>query len=341
MSRNEQVTRQWLLLRRLERPGGATIDELTGSLPEDFSRHPRTIRRDLQALEACFPIYTDRVDGQVRWKLVEGFNRVPAVQFSATELIALVFSRDLMRPLEGTAIKESFDLAVAKASSALPSGADEYVHRLQGGFSVGLGPHKRYREHRQAVEQLARAIAHHRTVEMRYYTAARDATSRRKVDPYHLWYAGGGLYLIGYCHMRRDVRMFAVDRIRSLAITNKPCQMPLGFDVDAYVRDALVVMRGGDLVDVELHFDRKTSAWVKDRIWHPSQKATSGKDGCLHLCLRVADTPELVGWILSFGAGVRVESPEPLRQAVRSAALAVAQTAREMENKDETYRTRP
>jgi hypothetical protein len=33
-----------------------------------------------------FPLYTDRVDGQVRWKLVEGFSRVPAVQFWATEL---------------------------------------------------------------------------------------------------------------------------------------------------------------------------------------------------------------------------------------------------------------
>ena len=338
MPRNEQVTRQWLLLRRLEKPGGATIDELAASLPEDFSRHPRTIRRDLQALETCFPIYTDRVDGHVRWKLVEGFSRVPAVQFSATELIALVFSRDLMRPLEGTAIKASFDLAVAKASSALPSGADSYVRSLQGGFSVGLGPHKRYREHRHTVEQLARAIANHRTVEMRYYTAARDTTSRRKVDPYHIWYAGGGLYLIGYCHMRRDVRMFAVDRIRSLAITNKPCQMPLGFDVDAYVRNALVVMRGGALLDVVLHFDRRTSAWVKDRIWHPSQKATFGKDGCLHLLLRVADTPELVGWVLSFGPGARVQSPESLRDAVRSAAVAIAETG-PMEKEHETYQT--
>ncbi len=38
--------------------------------------------------------------------------------------------------------------------------------------------------------------------------------------------------------------MFAVDRVRALAITNRPCQLPLGFDLEAYVRDALVVMRG-------------------------------------------------------------------------------------------------
>ncbi|NWG12794.1 MAG: WYL domain-containing protein [Acidobacteria bacterium] len=322
MSRNDQVTRQWFLLQALEKPGGATLPELAAALPEDYACHPRTIRRDLQALEVRFPIYTERVDGQVRWKLVEGFSRVPAVQFSPTELMALIYSRDLMKPLEGTAIKESLDSALTKAESILPPSAHDYLRNLRDWFAVGLGPHKRYAEHRETLEQLARAIARSRTVEMRYYTAHRNSTTRRKVDPYRLWYAGGALYLIGYCHMRRDVRMFAVDRIRSLTITNHPCQLPLGFDLDAYVRDALVVMLG-EQAEVELRFDRKTTAWARDRIWHPSQQAVVGKDGCLTLRLRVADTPELTGWILSFGPGVRVVGPESIRRKVLSAAAAI------------------
>ncbi|MGA2262008.1 MAG: hypothetical protein ABSH28_11285 [Acidobacteriota bacterium] len=100
MPRNDQVTRQWILLQPLDRPGGATIEELVRFLPADFACNARTILRDPQALEATFPLYTDRVDGRVCWKLVEGFNRVPAVQFSVTELMAMVFTRDLARPLE-------------------------------------------------------------------------------------------------------------------------------------------------------------------------------------------------------------------------------------------------
>ena len=68
MPRYDQVTRQWLLLQALQKPGGATIEELSPSVPEDFACCARTIRRDLQALAARFPIYTTRVDGQVRWK---------------------------------------------------------------------------------------------------------------------------------------------------------------------------------------------------------------------------------------------------------------------------------
>src|SRR5881397_3428434 len=128
-------------------------------------------------------------------------------------------------------------------------------------------------------------------------------------DPYRLWYAAGALYLVAYCHLRRDVRLFAVERIRSLVVTQSPCQMPLGFDLERYVQDALVVMRGNP-VEVELLFDRQTASWVKDREWHASQQLKSLKDGRLKMMLRVADTRELLGWLLSFGAGVRVLKPE-------------------------------
>jgi predicted DNA-binding transcriptional regulator YafY len=110
--------------------------------------------------------------------------------------------------------------------------------------------------------------------------------------------------------------MFAVDRIRSLTITTHPYQMPLGFDLEAYVQDALVVMRGQPIA-VELLFGRATAAWIKDRQWHASQQLTVGKNGTLSMTLRVADTRELLGWILSFGGGVRVVSPDSLRAAVR------------------------
>jgi len=44
--RNDQLSRQWLLLQRLEGSRGATLQELVDSLPDDFPKHPRTIRRD-------------------------------------------------------------------------------------------------------------------------------------------------------------------------------------------------------------------------------------------------------------------------------------------------------
>lgn len=327
MSRNDQVTRQWHLLRQLEATRGVTLRELADSLPDDYPKHLRTLRRDLAALEAAgFPLVTERLGGQTRWKIMEGYRHIPALTFSATELMALTFSRHLLKPLEGTDIQTALDSALNKAAAALPVPGLQYVRQLQDFFSVGLGAHKAYRKHRETINRLTQAIAQRRTAQIRYFSASRNVITRREVDPYHLRYTSGALYLIAYCHWRRDVRLFAVDRIRSLTLTDHPYQMPLGFDVDAYVQDALVVMRGRR-IEVELIFAKSTAAWVKDKIWHPSQDIAALKDGRVRMTLQVADTRELVGWILSFGSGVRVVRPEALRQQVKEEARKIVRGA--------------
>lgn len=319
MARNTQVTRQWHLLEKLERSKGATLEELVASLPPDARRHARTVRRDLEALEARFPLVTEQRNGKTVWRLMDGYKRSLQLSFSQTELMALVFSKDLLKPLDGTELQASLDSALQKMTAALPAEGASFLGNLRDFFSVGLGPHKNYREHRDTIATLTRAISRSRTVQMRYFSASRNVTTRRNIDPYRLWYAQGALYLIGYCHLREDVRLFSVDRIRSITITNEPCQMPLGFDVDQYVANALMVMRGTP-IEVRLRFDRTSAPWVRDREWHRSQRLEPARGGALVMTLNVADTPELVGWVLSFGSQVKVLGPESLRERVRHEA---------------------
>src|SRR2546428_11261375 len=121
--------------------------------------------------------------------------------------------------------------------------------------------------------------------------------------------------------------MFAVERIRSITLTDHPYQMPLGFEVEDYVQDALMVMRGRR-IDVELLFSKTAAAWVKDKLWHPSQETTLLKDGRLKMALKVADTDELTGWVLSFGSQVRVIGPESLRSKVSDEAKRILQATK-------------
>ena len=322
MPRNDQVIRQWHLIHHLEAASqGATLQELVDGVPADYRKHPRTIRRDLEALEASgFPLLTEKVDGRgVVWKLMEGFRKIPALAFSPTELMALTFSRGLLRPLEGTQLQTALDSALAKAAAALPAPGHAYLKQIDGLFAIGLGPHVSYRLHRETIDELTEAITKSRTVQLCYFSASRNQTTRREVDPYRLWYANGGLYLVAYCHLRESVRLFAVERMRSCTLTPHAFQLPLHFDLEAYVQDAIRVMRGKP-VTVELLFDKSTTAWVKDRTWHASQQVERQKDGRLRMTLTVAATPEVVSWLLGFGGGVTILRPRELKDAVRTAA---------------------
>jgi predicted DNA-binding transcriptional regulator YafY len=324
MPRNDQITRQWHVLRLLESSRGLTLDDLMQELPADYPRHPRTLRRDLGALEtAGFPLVNERGNGRVRWRLMDGFRKIPTLNFSPTELMALLLGRHLLKPLDGTHIHSALDSALGKAAAVLPAANHDYVHQLQGVFTVGIGPHKLYRQHRDSIDRLTQAIAQAKTVQLRYFSASRGRLSRREIDPYRLWYASGGLYLVAYCHLRCDVRMFAVERIQSVTLTDHPYQMPLGFDLEAYVQDALTVMRG-PRTEVELLFNKETAAWARDRIWHPSQRLTQLKDGQLRMTLTIADSRELVGWVLSFSSGVHVIKSETLSIAVKKEAEQIA-----------------
>jgi len=177
MPRNDQITRQWYLLRRLEGSNGQTLQDLVESVPNDYPKNDRTVRRDLEALEAVgFPLVTEHHNGQTRWRLIEGFRNIPALGFSATELMALTFSRKLLRPLEGTEIQSALNSALNKVASALPPQAHEYVRALDNLFSIGLGPHKNYQQHRKTVDLiLAQSI---RPVPPRSVTFPRHATRR-------------------------------------------------------------------------------------------------------------------------------------------------------------------
>src|SRR5439155_24340724 len=72
-------------------------------------------------------------------------------------------------------------------------------------------------------------------------------TVKREIDPYHLTYFNGGLYLVGYCHLRRAIRVFAMERIRGLDVLSRRFALPTSFDPEKYLAGALGII-SGDLV---------------------------------------------------------------------------------------------
>jgi predicted DNA-binding transcriptional regulator YafY len=83
----------------LEGAPGRSLQELVDNLADDYPKSVRTVRRDLEALEAVgIPLVVEKRNGVTRWRLMEAFRDIPALGFSATELMALLLSRNLLKP---------------------------------------------------------------------------------------------------------------------------------------------------------------------------------------------------------------------------------------------------
>ena len=192
MPRNDQVTRQWHLLRLL---GSSRWHHARRYHRPITSDTPRTLlARSGSSRSGGIPILNERRDGRVRWRLMDGFRHVPALSFSPTELMALVMSRTLLKPLAGTQIQAALESAMTRSADFYPRIARLCPARSKR-VCGWLGLHKTYRQHRETIDRLTQAIDKQRTIQVRYFSASRGREDAREIDPYRLWNASGGSIL--------------------------------------------------------------------------------------------------------------------------------------------------
>lgn len=148
MPRNDQHIRQWMVLEGLQSSRGKTLQEIANKLPRDYPKHTRTIRWVLEALEAAgHLIINERVNEQTRWRLIEGYRNLPAINFSPSEFAALMMAQHLLTPLEGTPVRSALNSALAKTGMSVTDQDHPTLREFQTIFSFKLGPHKVYAGH--------------------------------------------------------------------------------------------------------------------------------------------------------------------------------------------------
>ena len=321
MPRNDQVIRQWKILRLLETRGSVTLTRLRDEIDEPA--HPRTLRRDLEALSVIgVPMFSEKRNGTTVWRVLDGYRHFP-LPVTPTELLALDTMRRLAQPLDGTFVSESLASVLGKIRSAVAPRTREAFAGLSASLSIGHRPTKHLAPHGKTVDALQTAIRENRVVRMTYDSHNSGRVTSRKASPYHVRLHDNSLYLVAYCHRRKDVRLFAVDRIKALEITDERFNPPLFFSPDDYFKHTFGVYQGKKPETVVLRFARKTARWVGEKRWHASQRLKKLKNGTLRMELTVAITPEFVSWVQSFGSDVTVEAPARLIKIITDDAWTV------------------
>lgn len=222
-------------------------------------------------------------------------------RLTAAEAAALAAAAELMRPAEGEALSS----ALAKLEKVLPAAARERFRDMErkidadAGTPTELGP-------------LTRAIAQHREVTFDYFSPERGATEKRRVRPRELFGHRGQWYLDAFDLGRNDDRLFRLDRMENLSVTEQAFEpMPS--------RRKRVPNPADGRGDVVVRFNATAAPYVKERF---GAEAKPLADGGVEV--KVAGDSErwLTQWVLSFGGDAEVVEPAWARQAVARAAAA-------------------
>ena len=312
--RENQISRHWCILLTLDvKRHGVTVRELaelTGSTE-------RTIYRDLDALdEAGFPLTTTKTPEGTKHLFKEDYKLRLKLNFSPMELMALNLVSATHNFLEGTVFHDALESARKKVQATLSDQHIEYAEAIQGMFGATFRPVRDYGKHREVIEAITQSLLERRIINITYWTPSRQKETRRDVEPYHLWYVNGALYLVAYCHVRKKIRTFIIDRIRKWQLTDNNYEIPDDFDFERYSTSGFKVLGGEKEQEVVVRVHPILKPQITEQTWHPTQKVEELKDGWLRVSFRLGALDEVKTWVQGYAPYIVVEKPKELKDEV-------------------------
>ena len=312
-SRTPRLIKVWHLLTQNPYPGGLTPKQLANRC----SVCTRTAYRDLEALQTELGVPIGE-EGTRRY-ILPGY-QLPPIRFSIPEALTIFLAARLM-----VSLSRRYDPNIASTFFKLNSAI---AAPLQDQVKKSIDWLERQPLNAAVVRNLATladAWVNQRTVSMWYQALGDAEATERRVDPYFIEPAAAGhaSYLIAYCHRAGEIRMFKIERIKSLELTPDEYVVPSDFDATAYLSSAWGIVAGDEVETVKLRFEKDLAPIMEETRWHPSQSVERQGDGSAVVTFVVTSTFELCAWVMGWGEKVEVLEPESLREEVIATAEAI------------------
>jgi len=178
-------------------------------LADRFNVSVRTIYRDVKALEqAGVPIIREEGKGYI---LMEGY-RVPPVMFTESEANALVTAEQMLLKGTDSSITREYVAAMSKIKAVLQYTTKEKVELLSN--RIAISPAILQTRHSGSLSLIQNALTSFKILEITYQSNHKGEITKREIEPFALYFSlKENWLLIAFCRLRKDFRMFSLDRI--------------------------------------------------------------------------------------------------------------------------------
>lgn len=311
----------------LSQPCGATMEELGHKL----EIQKRQVYRLLESLQDDFGFVLDdeQLDsGSKRIRIGRdqqkrlGEMKVPDINLSIPEIVALNFLRGHAKLFKGTEVGENIDRAFVKLSTFIPEGLGERLERIKSLFVPSVRFAKDYSGKEALIDQLSEAIMAQKTCLATYHSFTDDKMKNFRIDPLRYFERDGGLYLFIRATRFDEIRILAVERIQKLEETTDIFDYPTDFDPESMLERSFG-MAYDDPVEVQIWFSADQARYIQERTWAKEQKITHRKDGSIVLWIKTSGWNDVKRWLLSFGQDAELLEPAQLRGDMTTEILAM------------------
>jgi proteasome accessory factor C len=246
---------------------------------------------------------------------------LPGIWFTHDELFGLITAHDLLTSAEPSLLSETLQPLRAKLDKLLLTeklGRGELPKRVRILRLAGRGPGKYFAD-------VARALVERKQLQFDYTARTTGDDASRKVSPQRLTHYRDNWYLDAWCHDRKALRSFALERIRNARVSRLAARNIDEAKLHEHFASAYGIFAGAPKATARLIFSAHRAQWVSGEAWHPKQVGVFLADGRYQLDIPYSDTRELMMDILKNGPDVEVVSPAALRIEVQQRLAAALQ----------------
>jgi predicted DNA-binding transcriptional regulator YafY len=317
----DRTERFYKIRRRLIEKGELTRREVEEGLEISHA----TFKRDIEYMR-------DRLNVPIIWSRERAayvldpeadVSELPGIWFSPSEIYALLEIEHLLERIEPGLLGRQLDPLRARLRALLERGDHGHREIRRRIRVIALGSR---RVNRDIFEALSVGLLGRRRIRIRHLKRGSGETMARVVSPQRLVHYRYNWYLDAWCHVRKDLRVFAVDAIQGATVLAASAREVEDESMDRVLGAGYGIFPGAETQTAVLRFTPERARWVADEVWHSRQAGRIEADGSYVLELPYSQEPELVMDLLRHGAGVRVLAPDSLRATV---ARELAEAARQ------------
>ncbi len=281
---------------------------------------PATFKRDLSKLRdrLSIPVVFDRDLGGYRIEINDTRQELPGLWFSQDEILGLLTIQNMIEQMEPGLLGPKL--------KPLQDRLDEML-KVQGLTAETLAQRVRLvhagkrRLKLKCFELIAKATLERKKIKINHFNRQTGQTVKRVISPQQLIHYRENWYVDAWCHLRKEVRSFAIDAIPECEQLNEDAK-ELDTEVLRKSMQSGYGIFGGEANEVaRLKFTSERARWVKREEWHPEQKSNDDSDGSYILEFPYSDERELLGDILKHGSDVEVLAPASLKKVVKDTIL--------------------
>ncbi len=274
----------------------------------------RTVYRYLNELkELGYPLYTGK-DPETKLRKYS----LKPLSFTGAEALAIVASCQPLLSQKGLPVSAEMETALPKITGAICDIEEQReFYTLEKGFTY-LGKELRdYTPWAEHLKQISACIRNSKTIVVDYYSFSTGRVSERAMDPYHLYYDEGNLYLVAYCHKHKTLRTFKINRFQAIKKITENFKRDLGFSLKEYLGGSWRNYRGLAEIEVKIYVDPPLTRLFLETSYHESQEIEELSAGKICCSFVVYDSPEFRTWLLGWGRYIEVIEPEKLRAEIK------------------------